>query len=182
MRSHSTVRTLFQYIREKELNADTRTNMASSTTNVRCRFCMSRVKLATIAYHVARQCPDALRKCSSCDMHVKRKHFNSHKERECSISLEETVNENVAQENRIIMVTCFYCHQLVNKIEIGNHAKMLCPERMATCSQCNVQLRKKILTKHLERCPGNCCTNSALRMESRSEYEDKFRTETILQI
>ena len=154
----------------------------ATTINVKCRLCASWVKLATIDYHVARQCPDAFKRCSSCCKVIKRKHFNRHKEEECSISLEQKQEkEKLAEETKFLMITCIYCHQLVNKSEIGDHAKKFCPERMTTCSQCRVQLRKKVLAKHLERCPASCI-NSAIPMENRSEGENRFRTGDILQI
>ena len=152
----------------------------AASKNVRCRLCTSWVKLATIGYHVARQCPDAFKKCSFCNKDIKRKNFSHHKEEECFILLEQKQNEKLVEETEILMVTCIYCHQHVKKSEIGKHTKIVCPERMTTCTQCKVQLRKKILKKHLERCPG--WVFSGLRMENEIEGEDPFGKEGILRI
>ena len=125
--------------------------MASS--KVICRLCNSWVRLDTVDYHVAGVCPEAFKKCSICKKYVKRMYLTQHRE-ECIILQKQSLVPKQSCSNEDSSVTCTYCCHNFKMSEIGIHSRKQCPERMTTCCGCGVELRKKVMKKHFEKCPG----------------------------
>lgn len=132
---------------------------------VKCDFCDKKVKRIKLDTHVKDKCSMSKTVCEYCKVEFLKKDIPQHIVNECIYAEIVCPNENCYETFTRMnlddhkkmcqyeLIKCIQCNQEMIKKNMEKHLSAKCPNMIINCEHCKEQFMKKNINQHIEICP-----------------------------